>query len=288
MNLVNIQVYKGERLMGKIRVLVAKPGLDGHDRGALVISQALRDHGMEVIYTGLRQSPVQIAQAAVQEDVDVIGLSSLSGAHKTLFPKVIDELKKRNASDIPVVGGGVIPSEDIPFLMEKGIKKIFTSGSSMEALATYIQELIHPQKAIALQPEKIAHIGIAVKNIDHALPFYTDLLGMELEDVQEIESEAVKVAFLKIGESRLELLEPLNESSSIQRFLDKKGEGIHHIALEVDHINARLNQFKSQGIRLVNNEAIQGANNSQIAFIHPKSTNGVLFELCQHDEGSDD
>lgn len=274
--------------MRKIRVLVAKPGLDGHDRGALVISQALRDHGMEVIYTGLRQSPVQIAQAAVQEDVDVIGLSSLSGAHKTLFPKVIDELKKRNAGDIPIVGGGVIPSEDIPFLMEKGIKKIFTSGSSMEALATYIQELIHPQQVVASQPEKIAHIGIAVKKMEHALPFYTNLLGLELEDVQEIESEAVKVAFLKIGESRLELLEPLNESSPIQQFLDKKGEGIHHIALEVDNIKARLNQFISQGIRLVNDEIKQGANNSQIAFIHPKSANGVLFELCQHGEGSDD
>src|SRR5690625_3895990 len=100
----------------KIRVLIAKPGLDGHDRGALVIAQALRDHGMEVIYTGLRQTPIQIARAAVQEDVDVIGLSSLSGAHNTLFPKVISALDDLNAADIPVVGGGVIPSEDIPSL----------------------------------------------------------------------------------------------------------------------------------------------------------------------------
>src|SRR5690625_7761271 len=99
--------------MKKIRVLIAKPGLDVHDRGALVISQALRDHGMEVIYTGLRQSPVQIATAAIQEDVDIIGLSSLSGAHNTLFPKVIEELEKRNAGDIPVIAGGVIPNEEI-------------------------------------------------------------------------------------------------------------------------------------------------------------------------------
>src|SRR5690625_1255699 len=105
--------------MKKIRVLVAKPGLDGHDRGALVISQALRDHGMEVIYTGLRQSPAQIAQAAIHEDVDVVGLSSLSGAHKTLFPKVVEELSKRDANDIPVIGGGVIPTEDIAYLEEK-------------------------------------------------------------------------------------------------------------------------------------------------------------------------
>src|SRR5699024_9513513 len=104
----------------KIRVLIAKPGLDGHDRGALVISQALRDHGMGVIYTVLRQTPVQIAQAAVQEEVVVIGLSSLSGAHKTLIPKVIEALEEIDASDIPVVGGGVIPSEDIAFLIKKG------------------------------------------------------------------------------------------------------------------------------------------------------------------------
>lgn len=274
--------------MGKIRVLVAKPGLDGHDRGALVISQALRDHGMEVIYTGLRQSPVQIAQAAIQEDVDVIGLSSLSGAHRTLFPKVIEELQKRNAGDIPVVGGGVIPSEDIPFLIEKGVKKIFTSGSRTEALAVYIQELIGQNQEPITEPKKIAHIGIAVKNLDHALPFYTDSMGLTLEDVQEVASEAVKVAFLKIGDSRLELLEPLNDSSPIQKFIDKKGEGIHHIALEVEDLTTRLNLLKTQGIQLINNEPKQGAHNSQIAFIHPKATSGVLFELCQHAGGSDE
>lgn len=268
----------------KIRVLIAKPGLDGHDRGALVISQALRDHGMEVIYTGLRQTPVQIAQAAVQEDVDVIGLSSLSGAHKTLFPKVIDALTERNASDIPVVGGGVIPKEDITFLVEKGVKKVFTSGSSMEVLAQYIQDLIDPKKESITLPKKIAHIGIAVTKIDQVLSFYTESLGLELDNVEIVESEGVKVAFLKIGESRLELLEPLNESSPVQQFIDKKGEGIHHIALEVDNIEARLNQLKSEGIKLINDEPKQGAHLSQVAFIHPKAANGVLFELCQSKE----
>ncbi len=174
----------------KIRVLIAKPGLDGHDRGALVIAQALRDHGMEVIYTGLRQSPLQIVQAAIQEDVDVIGLSSLSGAHRTLFPKVVEELEKRNAGDIPVVGGGVIPSEDIPFLLEKGVRKIFTSGSSTVALAQYIQRLVHPKESTIIKPpEKIAHIGIAVHSIEHALGFYTDVLGLPLEGVEEVNAE---------------------------------------------------------------------------------------------------
>ncbi|MFC4558746.1 methylmalonyl-CoA epimerase [Virgibacillus kekensis] len=273
--------------MGKIRVLIAKPGLDGHDRGALVIAQALRDHGMEVIYTGLRQSPVQIAQAAIQEDVDVVGLSSLSGAHKTLFPKVVEALEARNAGDIPVVGGGVIPAEDIPFLLEKGVNKIFTSGSSTEALATYIKQLIQPESEEVDPPEKIAHIGIAVKKIDQALSFYTDTLGLQLEAVEEVESEGVKVAFLKIGDSRIELLEPLNESSAIKRYLDKKGEGIHHIALEVDNINERLTSMKKKGIQLINEQPKTGAHNSRIAFIHPKAANGVLFEMCDHSEGSE-
>lgn len=273
--------------MKKIRVLIAKPGLDGHDRGALVIAQALRDHGMEVIYTGLRQTPVQIAQAAVQEDVDVIGLSSLSGAHRSLFPKVIEELKNRNASDIPVVGGGVIPSEDIQFLLEKGVKQIFTSGSSTDVLANYIKQLIDPDSTIE-KPSKIAHIGIAVNSIDQALPFYSNILGLELEGVETVESEDVKVAFLKIGATRFELLEPLSPASAIQKFIDKKGEGIHHIALEVDNINARLEQYKTDGIKLIHEQAKPGAHNSEIAFIHPKAANGVLFELCQPAKGSEE
>ncbi|SEP71557.1 cobalamin B12-binding domain-containing protein [Piscibacillus halophilus] len=126
----------------KIRVLIAKPGLDGHDRGALVIAQALRDSGMEVIYTGLRQSAQQIAQAAIQEDVDVVGLSSLSGGHKALFPKVVEELKLRGAEDIPVIGGGVIPDDDVSYLEEKGVHKIFTSGTPTTEIAEYIKKLV--------------------------------------------------------------------------------------------------------------------------------------------------
>lgn len=135
-----------------------------------------------------------------------------------------------------------------------------------------------PKKA----PKKIAHIGIAVHNIMDSLSFYTDSLGLTLENVEEVESEQVKVAFLKIGESRLELLEPISKESPIAKFLEKKGEGIHHIALEVDDIENRLNQLKTEGIRLINEQPKDGSNNSQIAFLHPKSTNGVLVELCQH------
>jgi methylmalonyl-CoA mutase C-terminal domain/subunit len=122
-----------------IRVLVAKPGLDGHDRGAKMIARSLRDAGMEVIYTGLRQSPEQIVAAAIQEDVDVIGMSILSGAHNHLFPKVIDLLKEQNAEDIIVIAGGVIPEEDIPALKEKGIKAVYTPGTPTKEIVEYIK-----------------------------------------------------------------------------------------------------------------------------------------------------
>lgn len=116
--------------MGRpIRVLVAKPGLDGHDRGAKVIARALRDAGMEVIYTGLRQTPEQIVNAAIQEDVDCVALSILSGAHSTLLPRVVEMLRAQDAEDILVIGGGVIPDEDIPELKEKGIAEVFTPGT---------------------------------------------------------------------------------------------------------------------------------------------------------------
>ncbi|MEM2899427.1 MAG: cobalamin B12-binding domain-containing protein [Thermoplasmata archaeon] len=123
----------------KIRVLIAKPGLDGHDRGAKVIARALRDAGMEVIYTGLRQTPEQIVDAAISEDVDFIGLSCLSGAHMTLFPRVVELLKKQNASEIKVIAGGIIPQEDIPALKSQGISEVFGPGTPTEKIIEYIR-----------------------------------------------------------------------------------------------------------------------------------------------------
>jgi len=123
----------------RIRVLVAKPGLDGHDRGAKVIARALRDAGMEVIYSGLRQTPEQIVAAALQEDVDVVAMSILSGAHNHLFPKVVELLKENNAGDILVIGGGVIPDMDIPFLKENGIAEIFTPGTPTATTVEFIK-----------------------------------------------------------------------------------------------------------------------------------------------------
>ena len=126
----------------KIRVLVAKPGLDGHDRGAKVIARALRDAGMEVIYTGIRQTPEQIANAAIQEAVDIVGLSSLSGAHMALFPKVVQILKEKGAEDIIVFGGGIVPADDISRLKKAGIREIFQPGASTEDIIKYIKETV--------------------------------------------------------------------------------------------------------------------------------------------------
>jgi methylmalonyl-CoA mutase, C-terminal domain len=124
----------------KIRVLVAKPGLDGHDRGAKVVARALRDAGFEVIYTGIRQTPQMIAEAALQEDVDVVGLSILSGAHMTLCPKVVDLLRAQGQDDVLVVVGGIVPEEDIPQLQAKGIAAIFGPGTSTQAIGDFIRE----------------------------------------------------------------------------------------------------------------------------------------------------
>jgi methylmalonyl-CoA mutase C-terminal domain/subunit len=124
----------------RIRVLMTKPGLDGHDRGVKVLTMGLRNEGMEVIYTGLRQSPDTIVQAALQEDVDVVGLSCLSGAHKHIFPRVVELMKERGVEDVLVVGGGIIPNEDIPFLKEKGISAIFGPGTPIREIADYIRQ----------------------------------------------------------------------------------------------------------------------------------------------------
>jgi methylmalonyl-CoA mutase C-terminal domain/subunit len=124
----------------KIRVLVAKPGLDGHDRGAKVVARALRDAGMEVIYTGIRQTPEMIAEAALQEDVDVLGLSILSGAHMELFPRVLKELRARGVDDVFLLAGGIIPDEDLPVLKEMGFQAVFRPGADTREIIRFVQE----------------------------------------------------------------------------------------------------------------------------------------------------
>jgi methylmalonyl-CoA mutase, C-terminal domain len=134
----------------KIRVLIAKPGLDGHDRGAKVIARALRDAGMEVIYTGLRQTSDMIVNAAIQEDADAIGLSILSGAHMHYFTEVVDKLKARNAEDILLFGGGIVPGEDIIKLKDLGVAEIFTPGASTRDVVAYLQKTVPPRWNVAV------------------------------------------------------------------------------------------------------------------------------------------
>jgi len=127
--------------------MVAKPGLDGHDRGARIIARAFRDAGFEVVYTGLHQTPEEIVQAAIQEDVDMIGLSSLAGAHMYLFPRVVELLKEQGVDDITVCGGGIIPEDDIPRLNRAGITKVFTPGDLLEEIVTWVSENVSPRSA---------------------------------------------------------------------------------------------------------------------------------------------
>ena len=131
-----------------LRILVGKVGLDGHDRGAKIIARALRDAGFEVIYTGLHQTPDMISEAAVQEDVDAIGLSILSGAHMTLFPSVMKALKERGAEDVSVFGGGIVPQDDILALKQAGVKEIFTPGVSTQAIVEWIRGNVHPREGV--------------------------------------------------------------------------------------------------------------------------------------------
>ncbi|OFX20845.1 MAG: methylmalonyl-CoA mutase [Anaeromyxobacter sp. RBG_16_69_14] len=132
-----------------LRIIVAKPGLDGHDRGAKIIARALRDAGFEVIYTGLHQTPEMIVATAIQEDVDAVGLSIMSGAHMTLFPAVIDLLREKGAGEVAVFGGGIIPQDDVPKLKEKGVAEVFLPGSSTQAIIDWIRQNIRPRAEAA-------------------------------------------------------------------------------------------------------------------------------------------
>lgn len=129
--------------------------------------------------------------------------------------------------------------------------------------------------------KKIDHIGIAVRSLDEALPFYTEILNLPLLGIEEVESEKLKVAFLKAGETKLELLEPTNEDSAVAKFIEKRGEGLHHVALGVDSIQDRINEIKEKGIRMIQDVPKTGAGGAKVAFMHPKSTGSVLYEFCE-------
>lgn len=269
-----------------IRVLIAKPGLDGHDRGALVVAQGLRDQGMEVIYTGLRQTPEQIVATAIQEDVACIGLSSLSGAHMELFPEVVRLLREQGADDILVIGGGVIPDEDIPKLKEAGIAAVFGPGSSIREMADFIRSHVRPAlNAVAHPPiavDGVDHIGIAVDNLEQALPLYVQLLGLRVEAEEVIPDQKVRATFIHGGTVELELLEPVGGDGPVAQFLKRRGPGLHHVAYAVKDVTAALAAAKAAGYTLIDEVPRRGGRGKLIGFVHPKSTGGVLLEFCQH------
>ncbi|RIV22967.1 methylmalonyl-CoA epimerase [Alicyclobacillaceae bacterium I2511] len=275
-----------------IRVLVAKPGLDGHDRGALVIAQGLRDEGMEVIYTGLRQTPIEIVTTALQEDVACIGLSSLSGAHMEMFPAVVQLLRQQQAEDILVIGGGVIPEQDVEALTAAGIAKVFTPGTRIEEVAQFIRDHAHLQELAQENLPPLAlgvdHIGIAVTRVDEILPFYTGLLGLSVTHQEVIADQEVKTTFLTVGGMEIELLEPLSTDGPVAKFLFKHGPGIHHMAFAVADVNAALRTAQAAGFRLIDERARPGGRGKEIAFLHPKDTSGVLIELCQRTDTEED
>ncbi len=147
---------------------------------------------------------------------------------------------------------------------------------------TTLQQLIDASHVLKVKtPKKVDHIGIAVRSIEKTLPLYLENLKLELLAIEEVPSQRVRVAFLKIGESKLELLEPMSEDSSIAKFIENRGEGVHHVALAVDDINERLSELKEKGLRLINEEPVQGAAGALVGFVHPKATHGVLFEYCE-------
>jgi len=275
-----------------IRILVAKPGLDGHDRGALVIAQGLRDEGMEVIYSGLRQTPEQIVATAIQEDVACIGLSSLSGAHMQLFKEVIRLLKEQGADDILVIGGGVIPEEDCTLLREAGIAEVFTPGTNIADVAEFIRAHVRmarlPEAKVLPLAQRVDHVAIAVRSLAEALPFFTRTLRLSVVHEEVIDSQKVRAAFLDVGGVHLELLEPTDESSPIASFLDKRGPGIHHIAYQVEDAEAALAEVKAQGLKLIDEHPRFGGQGKLIGFVHPKSATGVLTEFCQWTEAEDE
>lgn len=267
----------------KIRVLIAKPGLDGHDRGAKYVAKALSDAGMEVIYTGIRQTPESIATTAIQEDVDIVGLSCLSGAHGSLFPKVIEALRQKGADDIKLFGGGVIPEDDIPALKKAGMGEIFTPGTPIRKILNFIYSALGVETpAEEKYIKKIDHIGVAVASLDEGVKLYADGMGLTLGGIEEVPEQKVKVAFLKVGESNIELLEPTSPDSPVAKFMEKnQGPGIHHVAYEVTDIEKALAAAKAKGVKLIDEKPRTGAHGKKIAFLHPKDTLKVLTEYCQ-------
>ncbi len=283
-----------------IRVLVAKPGLDGHDRGARVIAAALRDAGMEVVYTGLRASVPAIAAAALQEDVDVIGLSILSGAHLSICKRLREEMKSRNI-DIPIVVGGIIPEADTAALKEQGVAAVFGPESALASVVEAVRAIAEGRPlpdAGSRKPEaaspgipatRLDHAAIAVKDMDATLALLSEILGQPVAHREQVPAQKVEAAFFDFPNgASLEIIAPvaaLGENPGVQKFLEKKGEGLHHLALRVTELDTLLLKLDQRGVPLIDKVSRPGARGHKVAFLHPKAFHGaLLLELVEAHE----
>jgi methylmalonyl-CoA mutase C-terminal domain/subunit len=282
----------------KIRVLVGKPGLDGHDRGARVIAAALRDAGMEVVYTGLRASVPAIAAAAVQEDVDVIGLSILSGAHVPICRRLREELKQRNV-DIPIVVGGIIPDTDHDQLKQSGVAAVFGPESPLESVVDAVRALARgeqpkvesrkPRAETGIPATRLDHAAIAVQDMDAALSILSQVLGQPVAHREQVAAQKVEAAFFDFPNgASLEVIAPvasLGPNAGVEKFLEKRGDGLHHLALRVKDLDALLLKLDQRGVPLIDKVSRPGARGHKVAFLHPKAFNGaLLLELVEAHE----
>ena len=281
-------------MSAKIRVLVGKPGLDGHDRGARVIAAALRDAGMEVVYTGLRASVPAIAASAVQEDVDVIGLSILSGAHESICRRLVEELKQRQAQ-IPVMVGGIIPAGDHEKLHALGVAAVFGPESPLAAVVDAVRALAEgkplpedPALRAArsgIPATRLDHTAICVKDIKAAIALMKDVLGQDVAHEEHVPAQKVDAAFFDFPNgASLELVSPTEGNAGLAKFLEKRGDALHHLALRVKDIDEVLRRLDARGVPLIDKVGRQGARGHRVAFLHPKAFGGTLLELVEAHE----
>src|SRR4030081_3604170 len=288
----------------RIRVLVGKPGLDAHDRGARVIAAALRDAGMEVVYTGLRASVPAIAAAAVQEDVDVIGLSILSGAHQGICPRLLHEPKeggalreelRRRSAQIRGVVGGIIPAVDRQPLRAMGVSAVFGPESPLGGVVETVRALASGQPLPEASEPEAAPVGIPATGLDHAaicvkdmaasIALIEELLGQRVAHQEHVPAQKVDAAFFDFPNgASLELVAPRG-NAGLEKFLEKRGDALHHLALRVKDIDAVLRRLDARGVPLIDKVGRPGARGHRVAFLHPKAFGGTLLELVEaHEE----
>ncbi len=277
----------------RIRVLVAKPGLDGHDRGARVVASALRDAGFEVVYSGLRASVESIVAAAVQEDVDVIGLSVLSGAHESICKRLLVGLRAHGMA-VPVVVGGIVPERDAEALRALGVKAVFGPETPLPEIVEEVRRLaagggeearvatLAPRAPERPRVKGLAHVAVCVGDLDEAARTFERILGRPPAHRERVPEQRTEAVFFDLGGVSLELVAPLGGNEGLEKFLRKRGPGgLHHLALRVEGLEEGLEALRAEGLPAIDGEPRPGARGHRVAFLHPKAAGGVLVELVE-------